>query len=264
MKWAESGSGPLVVKLAGIAGGVNLYRDECAAAAAAGFRVARVDTSGDRHDDPAPGPITWDFLASEVHRALDALAGGPAILWGTSYGSLVALAAAARHPGRVSGLLLAWTPEPSSQPRWFPRAVAWAETTGNPDRTVGALLPISFALFAGWEFASRGLQRRAHFLARASALAATPSRTVRDKLGLLWRETPGLPPPGLWPRTSFIAGRRDLIAPHAGARKLAARMGGSRLLTLEDAGHGGAWTHPDSYHAIAIAELKRIAEAARL
>lgn len=261
MRWAESGSGRLVVKLAGIAGGVGLYREECDAAASAGFRVARVDTAGDRADDPAPGPLTWDGLAAEVRRALDALSDGPAILWGTSFGSLVAIATAARHPGRVAGLLLAVPPEPSAQPHWFPQALDWAESTSNPDRAVRALLPLSFVAFAGWEMVHPGLLARAPALARANVEAATPSRTVRDKLGLLWRDAPGLPPPGLWSRTSLIAGRRDRIAPHAGARKLATRMTGSRLITLEGAGHGLAWTHAAAYNAAAIAELRHIADA---
>jgi pimeloyl-ACP methyl ester carboxylesterase len=264
VRWTESGTGPLVVKLAGVAGGVALYEEECAAAAAAGFRIARVDTAGDRGDDPAPGRLTWDFLAVEVRRAIDALGGGPAILWGTSYGGLVALAAAARHPSKVAGLLLAVPPEPSCQPRLFPQALAWAESTGKPERAARALLPLSFVLFAGWELASPGLLLRGLSLARASAEAATPSRTVIEKLRLLWHDAPGLPQPGLWPLTSLIAGRRDLIAPHAGARKFAARMAGSRLVTIEDAGHGVAWTHAAAYHAAAVAELGRIARAAGL
>jgi pimeloyl-ACP methyl ester carboxylesterase len=43
-------------------------------------------------------------------KAIDSLSAPRAVLWGTSFGSLVALATAARHPERVSGLLLSHPP----------------------------------------------------------------------------------------------------------------------------------------------------------
>ena len=108
---------PHVVQLAGIVGGCLLYRETGEALLRAGYRVALLDTAGDRRDDPAPGRLTWDFLAGEVVAGLDALGAERAILYGTSYGSLVALATAARFPARVQGVLLALNePETSIHP----------------------------------------------------------------------------------------------------------------------------------------------------
>src|SRR5262249_23200836 len=67
VRWV-GGGGPLVVKLAGLAGGVGLLQAQAERVAREGFRVALLDTGGDRADDPAPGPIGWDFLAGEVVR----------------------------------------------------------------------------------------------------------------------------------------------------------------------------------------------------
>jgi pimeloyl-ACP methyl ester carboxylesterase len=101
--------GPPVVKLAGIVGGIHLYNEEVTLAARAGFRVAALDVSGDRHDDPTKRTLGWDLYADEVVRDRQPVR-SRALLWGTSFGSLVALATAARHPERVAGLLLSHPP----------------------------------------------------------------------------------------------------------------------------------------------------------
>jgi pimeloyl-ACP methyl ester carboxylesterase len=259
MRFEVGGEGPLVVKLAGVAGGVALYREECDAARAAGFRVAAADLSGDRADDPAPQVLTWDFLAAEVARSVDAVGGGPAILWGTSFGTLVALAAAARWPGRVRGLLLCHPPERTAIRPSLERLFRWVERRDASDLTRRVLVSGAFAYLGGWEAVYPGLPARAPRLLRAGARARTPSTTVREKLHLLWSESPGLPAPGLWPKTSIVAGAWDRVAPPDGAKRLAARMTGAALHVMPRTGHGTAWTHARSYNALCVQELRRIA-----
>lgn len=259
MRIEVEGAGPLVVKLAGVAGGVGLYREECDAARAAGFRVAAVDLAGDRADDPAPQALTWDSLAAEVARAVDAAGGGPAVLWGTSFGTLIALAAAARWPGKVGGLLLCHPPDPAATLPSMEKLFRWVERRNAADRTRRVILSGAFAYLGGWEALHPGLAARAPRLIRAGARTRTPSSTVREKLRLLWSESPGLPAPGLWPRTSIVAGAWDRVAPPEGARRLSARMTGSTLHVMPRTGHGTAWTHARSYNAVCVQELRRIA-----
>lgn len=259
MRIEVEGAGPLVVKLAGVAGGVGLYREECDAARAAGFRVAAADLAGDRGDDPAPQTLNWDFLAAEVARVIDAAGGGPAIVWGTSFGTLVALAAAARWPGRVGGLLLCHPPDRSAIRPSMERLFRWVERRDASDRMRRLILSGAFAYLGGWEALHPGLLARSPRLIRAGALTRTPSSTVREKLHLLWTESPGLPAPGLWTRTSIVAGAWDRVAPPEGARRLAARMTGSTLRVMPRTGHGTAWTHARSYNAVCVQELRRIA-----
>ncbi|HEX6851182.1 MAG TPA: alpha/beta hydrolase [Candidatus Polarisedimenticolaceae bacterium] len=261
MRIEVEGAGPLVVKLAGVAGGVGLYREECDAARAAGFRVAAVDLAGDRADDPAPQPLTWDFLALETARAIDAAGGGPAIVWGTSFGTLVALATAARWPGRVCGLLLCHPPERTAIRPSLERLFRWVERRDASDFTRRLLLSGAFVYLGGWEAGYPGLPARAPGLLRAGARARTPSKTVREKLHLLWTESPGIPAPGLWPRTSIVAGAWDRVAPPDGARRLASRLTGSTLHVMPRTGHGTAWTHARSYNALCVQQLGRIAES---
>jgi pimeloyl-ACP methyl ester carboxylesterase len=253
------GSGPLVVQLAGIVGGVELYREAGEALARHGFEVALLDTAGDRRDDPAPGRITWDFLVSEVAGGLDALGAERAILYGTSFGCLVALATAARHPRRVRGLLLAHPPDPFARPFFLP-LLRWAQSRPNPVRATRRLFDLYFTSMVAWEFASPAALRRLPALAAASARAATPARTLHEKLALLWAEPPGLPPDGV--PVSILTSPWDLVAPLSGARRLAERLPGARMRVLPFTGHSAHYSRPRAFARVAVEEARRIAGAA--
>lgn len=249
-------SGPWVVKLSGIAGGVRLYDREIAAAVAAGYRVAALDTSGDRKDDPAPGPLTWELFASEVEAAIDMAGAERAVLWGTSFGCLISLAAAARRPARVSGLLLCHPPEPRRP--WGPHQalLRWAEAHGHPDLVTRLLFTTAFSAMTSWELAGPLLWPQLPQLIAVSLEAATPSSTVRRKLGLLFRDDPGVPAPGT--PVEIVAGSWDLVAPLAGCRALAARIPGARLTEIGFSGHAGAYTRPHSHHRAVAESLARL------
>lgn len=220
------GSGPPVVKIAGIAGGVGIFHEQIDAAARAGFRVAALDTSGDRFDDPAPGPLTWDGLATDVHRAIDALSVPRAILWGSSFGCLVALAAAARGPERISGLLLCHPPDPHRRPRFQKALLRWAEGRRDPIRATCTIFSRSFRLLAAWEALSPATLRRLPDLYRVSVEAATPAATLCQKVRLLASEPPGMP--NIGPRAR--ADETGRVAPGETAeRKVMALAGGEDM-----------------------------------
>jgi pimeloyl-ACP methyl ester carboxylesterase len=259
MRLRERGGGPLVVKLAGIAGGTGLYEEEMAAAAAAGFRVAALDTTGDRADDPAPGPITWDALAADVGRGLDALGSERGVLWGTSFGSLVALAFAARSPERVAGLLLCHPPEPGRLPRPQAAAIRWAAARKDPERAARALFAVGFNLLMSWEGVYPSTLLRVPGLLRASREAATPARTLLEKLKLLDGDAPGLPAPEARIPVSIVAGTWDTLAPLSGAKRLAASIPGARLAAMRFSGHSGAYSRPRAYSRLMVRELKSLA-----
>lgn len=250
-------TGPWIVKLSGIAGGVRLYDEEIAAVVAAGFRVAALDTSGDRRDDPAPGPLTWDLLASEVEAAIDRAGADRAVLWGTSFGCLVVLATAARRPARVRGLLLSHPPDPLRRRATFVALLRWAEKRRRPDLTARILFTMGFGGLTLWEGLSPLLWPRLPSLLRASFEAATPPSTVRRKLELLFGEEPGYPPAEASIPCEIIAGAWDLVAPVSGARRVAAHLPGARVTVMGHSGHAGAYARPYAYHRVAIEALAR-------
>ena len=251
--------GPLVVKLAGIVGGIHLYDEEIAVAAGAGFRVAALDVSGDRRDDPPKRPLGWELYADEVAEAIDRASASRAVLWGTSFGCLVALATAARHPERVSGLLLAHPPDPLRRRRLHLALLEWVERRADPDRAAQVMFSCAFLGLTSWEVIAPPLWVRLPSLLRASLEAATPPATVKRKLELLFREEPGLPPPDAPIPVEVIAGSWDLVAPLAGARRLASRIPGASLHVLGFSGHAGAYARPVAHHGMVIDALKRLA-----
>jgi pimeloyl-ACP methyl ester carboxylesterase len=263
VKLRVEGNGPLVVKLAGAAGGVGLYHEEVGTARAGGFRVAALDLSGDRRDDPAPTPLTWDTLAGEVVQALDRLEAHRAVLWGTSFGSLVGLATAARYPEQVRGLLLCAPPEPGWRPR-LPRLILrHASTRRRPARTAACWFNLGFALRNGWEFFNPAALVRLPALAQASWEARTPASTIHAKLGLLFDDHPGLPDPELRIPCSIIAGAWDTVTSPGASRRLAAMLPGARLHVLRCAGHSCAYSRPRSYARRVLEELRRLSESPR-
>ena len=72
MKLSAAGDGPIVVKIAGVAGGVHLYREEMDGVANAGYRVAALDYGGHCYStqfhpegtDQTLGTV-WRFSAPE-------------------------------------------------------------------------------------------------------------------------------------------------------------------------------------------------------
>jgi pimeloyl-ACP methyl ester carboxylesterase len=260
MKISFRGEGPLVVKLAGIAGGTGLYEEEMDAAARAGFRVAALDTSGDRADDSAREQLTWDFYSRQVEAGIDRGGGEKAILWGTSFGCLVALAAAARRPSRVTGLLLAHPPDPRRRPRSYAHLRRFAEHRPDPTAATRALFSVWFLGSTAWEAVFPPLWIRLPSLWRAAREAATPAATVRTKLDLLVAGEPGLPPAGM--PVEMIAGAWDWVAPRSGATRLSARIAGSRLHVMGLSGHAGAYTRPATYRRLVVEALRRIIDAA--
>lgn len=251
--------GPVAVKLAGLAGGIRLYDEEIAAAVAAGFRVVALDISGDRRDDPPKRPIDWDLYADEVEEAIDHASADRAVIWGTSFGCSIALAAARRHPDRISGLLLSHPPDPLWRPRLHLALLDWAEHRADPDLAGRVMFSTAFLGLTSWEGIAPALWVRLPALIRASLEAATPPATVKRKLELLFRDEPGLPPSSAPIPVEMIVGAWDLVAPRAGALRLAARIPGATVHVMGYSGHAGAYTRPRDYLAITIAALRRLA-----
>lgn len=252
MRFRCAGAGPPVLKLAGLAGGVGLYQSEIDAAVHAGYKVGALDTTGDRRDDPAVAPLTWDGLVDEAATALDRLDPNPAILWGTSFGSLLALAVAARLPHRVRGLLLSLPPDPDWSPGLHRSVLRFAGRRRHPVAWKAGLFQVGFLGMIGWELILPYTWTRLPGAVRASLDARTPAVTIASKLDLLWAESPG------WPDKQFpvsiLAGRWDTVVPRSCPQRLHEKLGG-RLRWIERGGHSSAFSRRRTYQRLALEEL---------
>ncbi len=109
------------------------------------YRCVSVDLPG--HGALADRAFTLDGAADVVDAAIDAAGGRPAILVGLSLGGYVAMAVAARTPGRIRGLVLAGsTAEPRGAVSLAFRAFAWG-LESVPERRLDA--------FTAWLFRRR-------------------------------------------------------------------------------------------------------------
>lgn len=103
------------------------------------YTVISYDMRGHGHTGPSTvDPYTIGLFADDLAALVDALALDRPVLCGLSMGGLVAQTYAARHPDRVSGLVLAdtFTPPVRSRGEWFLRRVVLPFLT-YPVRLVG-------------------------------------------------------------------------------------------------------------------------------
>jgi len=258
VKLRVEGDGPPVVKLGGIAGGVELFREEIDQAIRSGFKVAALDNTGDRHDDPVPSTLTWELFTEEIENTLDTLEVDRAILWGTSFGCVIAMAAAARIPDRVSGLLLSFPPDPEYRPRPLLELYRWSIRKRRTDRLFRILFILLFGGLTGWEFLVPTALSRARYVLRTALEARTPTSTVKNKLQLLWETSLMEEACRLDIPTRIIAGRWDLIAPVWRARRIASQVPGATIEILECAGHAGQYSRPRTYTTMAVNALRAL------
>ena len=109
-------------------------------------RVVSYSLSGERNTVPPVAARSFDDLVRQAINALNRATDGPAVVCGVSYGGLIAVRLAARHPKRVRGLVLAsplnadFAPDDRMR-RWVahPRLMAPGFLAGSPRRIVPEL-----------------------------------------------------------------------------------------------------------------------------
>ena len=197
------------------------------------YRCVVVDLPG--HGRLAGQPFTIDAAVEAVRVAIDAGAGGRAVLVGLSLGGYVAMAVAARHPERVRGLVVA---DASLEPRglgalgivaygWFLRLMpAWLV------REVGAGL---FRRLYGRRLA-RELVAGYDSKAGGAAILRLPGEGFHDRLAAY-----GGP-------LLILNGDRDAIFT-AGERRLAGDLPNVTIQRIAGASHLSSADRPDEFTA---------------
>lgn len=108
--YRRAGSGPPLVMLHGSPGSSEMLHAEMGAAAEH-FTVFALDTPGFGSSDALPGEVlTVPQLAEATAKAMEALGLPPCPVYGTHTGALIAVELGARHPDRVSGLVMEGLP----------------------------------------------------------------------------------------------------------------------------------------------------------
>ncbi len=189
------------------------------------YRVVRYDSRGAGLSDRNIGDYTFDDLLSDLEAVVDRLGTDRIALFGTYYTAPVAIAYAARHPERVSHLLL-WCGFARASDNDQPPAVAAA---------VERLLELDYALFTetlahtvfGWS-EGEAAHRVAQYMQQSLSAHAA---------GRFWKLNQSFDVEDLLPditAPALILHRRDF--PFVGqnvARRLAARIADARLVLLD-------------------------------
>lgn len=191
---------------------------------------------------PEPGfSAGMDDLAGDLEALMDALGLEQAVLLGVSLGGYVALAAQARIPGRIRGLILADSRSTADDPEMILRRRQTAEElrsrgTACLAERLGLLFGpgtrqnrpdlVETALDYLKEFSAEGLARL------ALGMAQRPDRTP----DLNTIRVPVL----------VLCGEEDAVSPPDGMRSLAAAIPRSEFYILPGAGHLAVWEQPEA------------------
>jgi pimeloyl-ACP methyl ester carboxylesterase len=206
-----------------------------APAFAAEHRVIALDNRGAGQSDVAEAPYTIPGMAADVVGLMDALGIRRAHICGASMGGMVAQELALRHPDRVRTLgLHCTTAGIDAYGRFLIDTLVAVKARGDREESVRAVMPwilcrktmaerpdfirfwIEQALAYPYPIGLEGLSRQAD---------AIRGHDTAARLGEI--RVP----------TLITTGTEDILVPPASSRDLHARIPGSELATIEDAGH---------------------------
>lgn len=210
------------------------------------MRVVSYSLSGEPGAVPPTVARTFDDLVRQALNALRRATDDPAVVCGVSYGGLIALRLAARHPDRFRGVVLASPLNADYQPdarvrRWMahPHLMAPAFLAGSPGRT----LPEVRAASDG-----RWLQPALALLARVARAPHSPGR-MAARLRMLHGEDLVADCRAVIRPTLLVTGEQQLdrIVPADASRRMLEWIPGARHVTLERTGHWGLVTRRDAF-----------------
>jgi pimeloyl-ACP methyl ester carboxylesterase len=172
----------------------------------------------------------------------------PAVFCGLSWGSIVSLRVALRHPQRVRGLFLMSTSALASRHRFVPQFVALAAAVGAfgfPDsliRLMASAMVSPQTLSASPNLVHDMLSRNRHLDRRALCLAALSVLVRRSSfVHELWR---------IRAPTRIIVGEHDRLTPLRAAQIVANAIDGARLHVLQGVGHLPSLEAPAEVNAL--------------
>ena len=203
------------------------------------FQVITFDNRGVGDSDKPEGPYTAEMLAKDTIGLLDALGVKQATILGHSMGGFIAQAIALNYPERVKKLILCSTN--FGGPNHIPiSAEAWevfSDTTSDPYIRFYNGLKISTA--PDWAAANQEIVedwvnwRVANPMDMGGYMAQLQIGVgLLDEAASFENKLPKLTVP-----TLIIHGAHDLVVPTENAKLLAAKIPGSKLEIIPDAGH---------------------------
>ncbi len=133
MHYREVGEGDPLLLIHQVPWSSAQYHKAMAPLAAAGLRAIALDSPGYGMSDPPPEPMTVEAYADNLARVLDGLGVPRTAISGHHAGALMATGFAARHPDRVTRLVIDNAPMWTAQERLDRQGMAGSEMALKPD-----------------------------------------------------------------------------------------------------------------------------------
>jgi pimeloyl-ACP methyl ester carboxylesterase len=240
-----AGNGDPVVFVHGLLASSATWQ-EVLAPASAGRPAIAVDLPGfGCSERPWPFDYSVNGEARGLVDFLDARGIARAVLVGNSLGGAAAMLVAAKHAGRVSALVLVDAATSEASIAW-PIRLMRAPFLGELALSLATRPLVAYSL-RHWLFAGAG---RVTDLAIADAWFPLTIPGTRRAALLAIRSNPrrylGLEEQIRVP-TLIVWGRKDRLIPVAQGERLAARIAGSHLVVLSDAGHLPQREQPEAF-----------------
>jgi pimeloyl-ACP methyl ester carboxylesterase len=230
----DVGPGPVVVLLHGFPLDRTMWTHQRSSVGAI-YRVILPDLRGHGSTAAPDGIYTVDDMADDVIELLEALQiDGPVVFGGLSMGGYVTLSIAARYPERVKALMLMNTRASADSPEAAKTRIELAErveATGQTSEVLAAMLPKLFS--------KNTFEHHPSLVARTyDRMARTPARAIAGTLrGLASRPDRTENLASIAVPTLVVTGVDDLIVPLEETERMAARIPGSNLVVIPNAGH---------------------------
>jgi pimeloyl-ACP methyl ester carboxylesterase len=239
----SKGQGPDVVLWHSLFCDTSMWREQLDALAPR-FRMHSVDAPGHGRSEPVRRAFTLDDCVDVALDVLDSL-GLDRVAWvGLSWGGMVGMRLAARHPDRVAALVLLDT---SARKEALVKRVAFRPLLGvvravGPNRASARLLQPIF-------FAPRTLRERPELgEAFVETLTAMDLESVVHSTHavVLGREDCTAELAAIRAPTLVIVGAEDRATPPSESAHIARTLPGATLLRIPDAGHLSPLERPDA------------------
>ncbi|MEU7303815.1 alpha/beta fold hydrolase [Streptomyces sp. NPDC007189] len=240
-------SGPLVLCLHGIGSSSAAFAPQLAALSA-GFRVVAWDAPGYAKSADPQGPLTMDDYADAAAEVIRAR-GGSAHVLGVSWGGVIALRLAVRHPDLVASLMVVdSTPGSGTDPEKAAGMRARADELARlgPEAFAAARAPRLVSADAPAELVERVTATMAASIRLPGYGYAAEAMAATDLRGELHRITA----PAL-----VLCGDRDHITGPGSSQVLAGGLHKTAYVIVKDAGHLANQEQPERVNAWLLSHL---------
>ena len=199
--------------------------------------LVRFDQRGSGLSDRDAADISFEAFVRDLETVVDAMGLERFPLFGVSQGCAVAIAYAARHPERVSRLVLyggfaqgafarARTPQELEEATMLTRQMPLYWGRDNP----------AFRLFFAGRFVPEGTAEQMHWFSELQRVTATPETAVRLRTAAAMLDVTALAPRVRAP-TLVLHATGDAVQPFDQGRLLAALVPDAQFVSLESRNH---------------------------